>query len=405
MRNFLLLIFFVYTSFCCLNAQQNNLSSYNSAMSNKYYEGAVTIMTNIMEDQSLRNSENYYKRALAYSMCGKYTYAIADCTSSLICDSNNSKAYFLRGKCKLEFGDPTYVGDLRLGGDDGIALLKKQNINNEYIEEENQYASITSDVDINIPGSSPNTRNRTFVLIFSNERYTENDISSVSFARRDGEIFGKYCIQTLGIPEENIHIKFDATKNQMRSEIKWIRSIADAFGEEANVIFYYSGHGMPDEESRKAYLLPSDGIANDPESAYSLSSLYTQLGSLHVKSVVVFLDACFSGSSRNGEMMMASRGVAIRPKEEALNGRLVVFSASQGDETAYQYNEKGHGLFTYFLLKKMQESNGNTTLYDLGQYIVNNVRQTSVLRNKKKQTPAVCVSSALDNIWENWKLK
>ena len=275
----------------------------------------------------------------------------------------------------------------------------------KFSNSNNIYANIISDVDIDIPVSTSGVNSKTFVLILSNENYSESNVSRVYFANKDGETFKQYCIKTLSIPEDNIHMKIDATRNQMRSEIKWLQNVSEAFGKNANIIVYYSGHGMPDETSQKAYLLPSDGIANDPESAYSLSSLYKQLGSMDVNSVVVFLDACFSGSQRNGEMLTASKGVAIKPKDEVLDGRVIVMAASQGDETAYTYNEKGHGLFTYFLLKKLQESKGNISLYDLSQFIVSNVRQVSIIKNKRNQTPVVSASANLHDIWGNLKLK
>ena len=69
-------------------------------------------------------------------------------------------------------------------------------------------------------------------------------------------------------------------------------------------------------------------------------------------------------------------------------GNLVIFSASQGVETAHPYVEQAHGMFTYFLLKKLNESQGNITLGDLSDYINENVRRTSVV-NGKMQTPTV----------------
>lgn len=403
----LVILLIPFMVLCNASAQQNDNTAYNEAMSRRDYQSAIHIMANILKDKNLRNFENYYKRAFAYYNLGNLIYAIADCTSALSCDPYNSKAYYLRGKSKLEFGDPTYIKDLRQGGSEGLALLtKRTEATNESIYNSNNiYANIISDVDIDIPVSTSGVNSKTFVLILSNENYSESNVSRVYFANKDGETFKQYCIKTLSIPEDNIHMKIDATRNQMRSEIKWLQNVSEAFGKNANIIVYYSGHGMPDETSQKAYLLPSDGIANDPESAYSLSSLYKQLGSMDVNSVVVFLDACFSGSQRNGEMLTASKGVAIKPKDEVLDGRVIVMSASQGDETAYTYNEKGHGLFTYFLLKKLQESKGNISLYDLSQFIVSNVRQVSIIKNKRNQTPVVSASANLHDIWGNLKLK
>ena len=55
-------------------------------------------------------------------------------------------------------------------------------------------------------------------------------------------------------------------------------------------------------------------------------------------------------------MLASARGVAIKVKQTIPVGNMVVFTAAQGDETAYPYKEEEHGLFTYYLLKKLQEN-------------------------------------------------
>ena len=126
---------------------------------------------------------------------------------------------------------------------------------------------------------------------------------------------------------------------------------------------------------------------------------------MNAKGVFVFLDACFSGAQRSGDMMASARGVAIKAKESAPIGNMVVFTATQGDETAYPYREQGHGLFTYFLLKKLQETEGNVTLGELGNYITRNVRQQSIIVNNKSQTPTVTPSVGMEDKWQEIKLK
>lgn len=137
----------------------------------------------------------------------------------------------------------------------------------------------------------------------------------------------------------------------------------------------------------------------------SLGKMYKELGTLGAKNVVVFLDACFSGSLRGNGMLVAARGVALKPKTETPQGNMVVFSAATGDETAYPYKEKGHGLFTYFLLKKLQESKGDCTVGELGEYIQTNIRQQSVVVNRKSQTPTVISSTSFGDSWKNLKLR
>ena len=121
------------------------------------------------------------------------------------------------------------------------------------------------------------------------------------------------------------------------------------------------------------------------------------------QSITIFLDACFSGSTRSNGMLASARGVAIKAKASVPQGKMVVFSAAQGDETAYPYKEKEHGLFTYYLLKKLQESKGNCTLGELGRYIEENVTRRSIVINNKSQTPIVCPSPAVRDTWQSMK--
>ena len=261
---------------------------------------------------------------------------------------------------------------------------------------------VNVDVDMNIPSSSK-VNDQTFVVVIANENY--NTESKVRYAINDGRIFKEYCINTLGVPEMNIHIIEDATLNNMRSEINWLSRVASVYEGEARIIVYYAGHGIPNEATGAAYLLPIDGVGTDVQTGYSLKSFYAELGKMSAQSVTVFMDACFSGSQRGEGMLASSRGVAIKAKEETPMGNLVVFSATQGDETAFPYEEKGHGLFTYFLLKKLQETKGEVTYEELGTYLKKQVSRHAIVVNNKPQTPSMSSSTVLTGKLKNMKLK
>lgn len=261
--------------------------------------------------------------------------------------------------------------------------------------------TLTSEVDKNIPVTNKKNTN-TFAVIIANEKY--QSVASVPYAINDGNIFREYCVKTLGIPEKQVKYLPDATGNQIKAQVNWLQNICEVF-EDAQVIFYYAGHGIPDESSRTAYLLPVDGIGTDISTGYKLDDLYASLGNIPTKNVTVFMDACFSGSKREQGMLASARGVAIKARSGMPQGNMVVFSAAQGDETAYPNNEEKHGMFTYFLLKKLQETKGDVTLYELGEYIKTNVSQQSILLNGKSQTPCVTPSASLDASWREWKLR
>lgn len=300
----------------------------------------------------------------------------------------------------------------KYGEDKIINLTLNQDVANNsiVIKNENQedpsninikIASIGSDVDKNIPNEKYKNSS-TFTVIIANELY--NKEVNVPYASNDGKIFSEYCQNTLGIPNTNIHFITNATLNDIRHEIKWLQDVIAVYNGDAKVIFYYAGHGIPDEQNKSAYLLPIDGYGSDTTTGYALEDLYKALGSLPSKSVTVFLDACFSGAKRDGDMLASARGVAIKVKQNNPIGNMVVFTAAQGDETAYPYKEEGHGLFTYYLLKKLQETKGDVTLGELGDYIKTQVERQSIVTNGKLQSPSILPASSIGNGWKEWKL-
>lgn len=257
----------------------------------------------------------------------------------------------------------------------------------------------SSDVDEDIPQRNKEN-DEMFAIIIANENYL--NVAKVDCALNDGRTFLRYCNQTLGIPNDNIHMLEDATFGQMVEEINWLTRVAKAYEGDAKIIIYYAGHGIPNEKDGSAYLLPIDNSGNNTTAAYSLKQLYKELGALNAKNVTLFLDACFSGSQRGeGGMLTAARGVAMSYKAEDPLGNMVVFSAAQNDETAYPYAEKGHGLFTYFLLKKLKDTKGNVNYGELGDYIKKEVSRKSIVVNNKPQTPMVASSSKIGGLWRN----
>lgn len=254
-----------------------------------------------------------------------------------------------------------------------------------------------SDVDMNIP-QTKNVNEKTYVIIFANQNYQKEQ--DVPFAVHDGDVFKEYCLKTLGIPERNIRMQANATLNNMKHEVDWLKNIIKANRGEAKGIVFYSGHGMPNDNNKNSYLLPVDGYSTDPESGYSLDKMYADLGNADASVMTYFIDACFSGANRSGEMMEENRGVAIKSKGGQLQGNAVVFSAAQGDETAYAYQDKSHGMFTYFLLKKLQETKGNVSYGELADYIADKVSRLSLVENSKSQTP---VATATIEEWKKLK--
>jgi tetratricopeptide (TPR) repeat protein len=260
-----------------------------------------------------------------------------------------------------------------------------------------------SDVDIDIPVTNHHNNN-TFAVIIANHDYRK--VAKVDNAENDGRIFAEYCNKVLGIPQSHIRTHFNVTYGELLDAVEDIKSIANAKRGNLDVIFYYAGHGVPNEQTKSAYILPVDADGKQMRLCYSLGELYSELNGMNANNTLVFLDACFSGSARSSnDMLLSARSVAIDVNPDEVEGKLVVFSAATGDQTALSYDEQNHGLFTYFLLKRLKETKGNIDLGTLADYLTENVALESQLKNNKQQTPTVIAGNEYGIInWKNLKL-
>ena len=277
------------------------------------------------------------------------------------------------------------------------------NASGTQVSNKSAYAKVEpSDVDKDIPFTGKDN-NKTFALIIANENYGK--FANVPYAINDGDAFARYCHRTLGIPEKNILMYKDASYGSMREAFGDLRLINEFAGEEMKVIVYYAGHGAPDDATLDPYLIPVDAGRINSSVCIPLASIYQELGSMNLTSAVVFLDACFSGGTREDKMVLAdARAIARVPKKQGLSGKVAVLSATSDEQTALPYHEKGHGMFTYYLLKRLKETKGDVSLADLKEYITKEVSLNSSIVNHKKQTPTFTVSNGASSVWDSWKL-
>jgi len=267
-------------------------------------------------------------------------------------------------------------------------------------------ASLISAVDKNIPeGKKVPER---LALIIGNENYSNsgslNSQVNVDFARNDASVFNEYAKRTLGVQEDNIFVLYDGSAAKMSEYIELVSALSKRIGESSEIIFYYAGHGLPDENLHIPYLIPVDVDPKNLSYAIKLNDVYRKFSETGAKRVIVILDACFSGGGRtNG--LVASRSVRIVPEEPSISGNMLVLAASSGDQSSLPYKKEKHGIFTYFLLKKLQETKGEITYGQLYEYLKREVGIESLKVNKKEQDPQVQVSPSIENTWKNWMVK
>jgi hypothetical protein len=265
-------------------------------------------------------------------------------------------------------------------------------------------ATIRSDVDRNIPITGKDYPNKYAIIIgnwdYNSQQSIDRREQNVPYAVEDANVFKEYCVKMLGIEERHIRLCNNANKKEMSKAIAAITTLA-ADKTNSEIIFYYAGHGLPDKDSIP-YLIPVDADANTLDEAIPLYELLDQLSETNAQRVTVFLDACFTGAGRDGSLLV-TRGLIKTPKKNALNGNIVVFSATSAEQVALPYESGKHGMFTYFLLKKLQDTEGKCTYSELFEYLRDNVFEQSISDYNIIQTPEVRTGPWVKESWGEWR--
>jgi hypothetical protein len=226
-----------------------------------------------------------------------------------------------------------------------------------------------------------------FALVVGVEAY--DSLPPADFAERDARAVRDHLL-AMGFPQQNV-IYLTGRKATRTKLAQYLESwLPKNVTERSRVFFYYSGHGAPDTRNGTAYLVPFDG---DPryleQSAYPVKLLYRQLGALKAKEVVVALDACFSGAGGRSVLEKGARPLVTQVDTGAAaakNARLVALAAAGDDEITGTAEEQGHGLFTYFLLKGLNELSGKPSVKQLYDFLAPKVRDAAKRANRD-QTP------------------
>lgn len=257
---------------------------------------------------------------------------------------------------------------------------------------------VQSDVD-DLPAATTGENRKSYAIVIGIERYRQH-LPRADFAVHDAETVSHYLTKVLGYPEENVITLTNdhALKSDFEKYIeKWLANNVEPGG---TVFFYFSGHGAPDPQSGNAYLVPYDG---DPtfirETGYPLDRLYKVLGKLPARKVIVALDSCFSGAGGRSVIARGARPLVVNVgAPSSLPATLTVLSASAQNETSSTYEEKGHGLFTYFMLKGIKyedviRKDGTISIDDLFSYVKPQVERIARKEYNNEQSPQLRTAS------------
>lgn len=236
-----------------------------------------------------------------------------------------------------------------------------------------------------------------YALIVGIEKY--DDLPAATYAGRDAAAATDF-VEAMGVPAGNVVTLTDshATRSGLAKKLEgWL---ANNVNDNSTVYFYYSGHGAPDTKTGQAYLVPFDG---DPEyldqTAYPLKRVYEKLGALKAKRVIVMLDSCFSGAGGRSVLAKGARPLVsnVDVGSGSIDAKITVLAAAGAEQISGTTDEKGHGLFSYYLFNGLnggaKDASGRVTVQSLFDYLKPKVVDDAH-RTNREQVPQLEASGA-----------
>jgi hypothetical protein len=218
---------------------------------------------------------------------------------------------------------------------------------------------------------------RDLALVIGIERY--QSVPKSDFAYNDARSVKAYLL-SLGFAERNIEFLADerATLSAIRKSVEsWLPNRVKPG---SRIFFYYSGHGAPDPATGEAFIVPYDG---DPaylnDTGYPIKRLYEKLGAAKAAEVIVVMDSCFSGSGGRSVLAKGARPLVLMADTLVIPPGMAILASTQGSQISTSFEEKEHGVFTYYFLKALKE--GKSDIDTVYRYIKPLVEDTAKGQN------------------------
>ncbi len=221
------------------------------------------------------------------------------------------------------------------------------------------------------------------------ERYEYSD--NIKYSKHSSEFFTKVLQKTLGIPKYNTLSLIDDKATMGRIKIK-IKKLLRKVKKDDTIYFYYNGHGIPIvSQQNEPYILPSDVEPDfiQEDNFFKLSNIYKLLSDSKATKIVAFIDSCFSGATDGKSIIKGVAASRLVPKKVTFDkSKMVVLTAGKDKQYSNMYEEKGHRLFSYFVMKSLLK--GKTDINDIYREVYTNVKDESYkMGDMKIQEPTI----------------
>jgi hypothetical protein len=222
-------------------------------------------------------------------------------------------------------------------------------------------------------------------------------VPRADYANNDAKEFYEYAVRALGVKPEKIKMLVDDEAdevNVVKAFENWLPIQVNR--DKTDVYVFFSGHGLPAPDGKSLYFLPH-GVDKDllSRTAVAQNEVVAALSAAKPRSVTMFIDACYSGQTRAGDVLMANaKPVTLKSDANIYPPNFTVITASANDQISSSSPELKHGIFSFYLMKGMEgeadaNQDGKITVGEMQDYLSDKVSRQAMTLNRKQSPQLV----------------
>ncbi len=220
-----------------------------------------------------------------------------------------------------------------------------------------------------------------WILLVGVNQYRDSELPSLQYSALDCQGLGETLAEATDITREiTLHNDFSGDKPLLENVLSSLKRITSSAQPKDTILFYFSGHGILDNQTQRVYLCLGDTQKKHlSTTGLALNDILRLLGSCQASQQLVWLDACHSGG-------MTLRGTTkislpnpttqlvrvLRQKAQKSKGFYGLLSCDETQQS-WEFPELGHGVFTYYLMRGLggeaADSQGIIDADGLYQYV------------------------------------
>lgn len=256
--------------------------------------------------------------------------------------------------------------------------------------------------------NTPANRGKRWALLIGIDTYDSKTVSSLRYSAADVSAFKAALTDPTvgGFDPDRVFLMTAGDTREYRptytNVLLRLKQLSELIRPEDTFVFYFSGHGITREGNSFLLSVNADAGSLSPlmKSAIPLADVRRILSSIKAHQVLFILDTCrndpATGKGKQDNLLTEAfaRDMMFRREPAGMTEfspiTATLYACSVG-ERAYEWEEKGHSVFNYYLLEglkgKAADLDGGVTINSLAAYTQKHVNRWTQLNGRKQQTP------------------